>query len=503
MRIPSIQIQNLSFTFDGATRPLFSHLSVHFPSGWTGVVGANGTGKSTLLKLATGRLHPQQGRVVRPATALYCRQRTDSAPAHLTALMVAATGDALEIRGRLGIQDDWHRRWDSLSHGERKRAQIAVALWRGPQALALDEPTNHLDLEAQDQIYSALLHFQGVGILVSHDRRLLDGLCRQCLMLEPPDAILRPGGYTQALQQAERERLAAHRRQRHAKQKLAKLKREATKRREAASQADRKRSKRGVTRRDHDTRSKIHLARLSGKDGAAGRRLRQIGGRLKQAQATLNDLRVKKRHTLGVWLPGATSRRNTLFQLPAGSLHLGSDRWLHYPELSMRPDDRIALSGPNGSGKSRLIDRIVRSLNVDADRLIFLPQEIDKQTARDILASARALSGERLGQLMTIVSRLGSRPRRLLESTTPSPGEIRKTLLAMGIIRTPHLIIMDEPTNHLDLPSISCLEAVLADAPCGLLLVSHDRRFLAALARHHWQIRTDPTASGEGRLVLP
>ena len=89
---------------------------------------------------------------------------------------------------------------------------------------------------------------------------------------------------------------------------------------------------------------------------------------------------------------------------------------------------------------------------------------------------------------MTVISRLGSRPYRLLESAEPSPGETRKLLLAMGIAKEPHLIVMDEPTNHMDLPSIQCLEDALSDCPCGLLLVSHDLRFLRALTARRWDI---------------
>ncbi len=104
----------------------------------------------------------------------------------------------------------------------------------------------------------------------------------------------------------------------------------------------------------------------------------------------------------------------------------------------------------------------------------------------------RDLPRSELGHIMSVISGLGSRPERLLESLEPSPGETRKLLLALGVIRRPYLIIMDEPTNHLDLPSIELLERALANCPCGLLLVSHDRRFLRNTTARRWDIRLEP-----------
>ena len=92
---------------------------------------------------------------------------------------------------------------------------------------------------------------------------------------------------------------------------------------------------------------------------------------------------------------------------------------------------------------------------------------------------------------MNIVSRLNSRPDGLLASRQPSPGEIRKLLLAIGMSRSPQIIVMDEPTNHLDLPSIEALENALSDCPCALLLVSHDRRFIEGVGAQPWSIEVD------------
>ena len=231
-----------------------------------------------------------------------------------------------------------------------------------------------------------------------------------------------------------------------------------------------------------------NLARVTGKDGAAGKRLRQLQGRVEQARQQEQRIPVMKTYALGLWLPGAYSQRNTLFTIPAGTLPLGGARQLHVPDLVMQPHDRIALLGPNGSGKSTLVRQIVSVVSLPPAQVTYIPQEIDGATAQALLARVRSLPKDRLGYLMTVVSGLGSRPQRLLDTRNPSPGEIRKLLLALGITQTPHLIIMDEPTNHLDLPSIACLEQALAECPCGLLLVSHDQYFLNRLTTLRWQI---------------
>jgi len=496
----SILFQSVSFTYHTASHPLIDDLSAHFGRGWTGIVGANGVGKTTVLKLATGALHPSQGRVLAPGSAIYCHQRTDSVPNQIHEFIQAMDGDAFEIKGRLRIDDDWATRWTTLSHGERKRAQIAIALWRKPDVLAVDEPTNHLDTEAQDLLFGGLSAFRGVGLLVSHDRNLLDNLCKQCLFIDPPDALVRPGNYTRGSQQAMRDDITLQRQRDQTKRDYSRLKREAAKRRDAASQSHRKRSKRGLALKDHDTRAKINRARVTGKDGVDGKRLNQLEGRLAQAKAKQEATKVKRKYALGIWVSGARSKRNTLLGVPTGSLSLGGGKRLDFPGLIMKPDDRVALTGSNGSGKSTLIRHIMQALNLERDRVTYLPQEIDREASQGIMARARDLPDEKLGQMMTVVSRLGSRPHRLLESLEPSPGEIRKILLATGIANVPYLIVMDEPTNHLDLPSIDCLEKALMDCPCGLLLVSHDRRFLAALTRKRWHLTQE--ANGEGRYVL-
>lgn len=486
--IQAVVFRDVAFTYERMSGWLFEGLSLHFATGWTGIVGANGAGKTTLLRLAAGELKPLKGIVEIAVSAVYCQQRTDEPPEGLDGLLKAKDAEANKIQANLGVEEDWPKRWETLSHGERKRAQISAALWHKPDLLAIDEPTNHLDRAAREMLQRALRGFRGIGLLISHDRELLDSLCSQCVFLDPPSVVIRPGGYTAAAAQVASERASVQREREATKAELMRLRRVATKRREIAQQSDSRMSKRGLNPKDSDAREKIDMARLTGKDAVGGKLLRQLDGRLHQAEERLQGIPVAKTYQLGIWVPGERSRRDRLFSLKAGELALGERRRLVYPDLVMRPEERIALTGPNGAGKSTLIDHIVASVNIPAERLVYIPQEFDRERSRELLERIRQLSHEEMGRLLSVVSRLGSRPSRLLESEDPSPGEVRKLLLALGIVKVPYLIIMDEPTNHMDLPSIECLEDALRDCPCGLLLVSHDLRFLKALAKSRWDI---------------
>ncbi len=494
----TVAIRDITYTHPAQPEPLFADLSAHFPCGFTGIVGANGAGKTTLLRLVVGELAPSGGKIDRTGDAVYCEQRTDDPPHDLSGFLEDWSSEAFEARRHFGIAEDYLDRWDSLSHGERKRAQIGHALWQAPEVLAIDEPTNHIDTRAREVLLAGLRRYRGVGLIVSHDRELLDELCVQCLWLEPPRVQVFTGGYTDAARQRQGERETALRERHHAVQETRRMQREIGRRRERAAAEHRVRSKRGLSRKDSDARRKIDLARVT--DGKAGSSLRQLDGRFEQARARLDASRVDKRYETGIWLPGSRSRRDTLVNLDAGEIPLGGGRVLSVPDITIRPDDRIAITGENGAGKSTLIRHLLPLLNAPADKIIHMPQEISAAVAREVLDAARRRPHEELGHIMNVVSRLNSRPARLIDSHQPSPGEVRKLLLALGRSRAPHAIVMDEPTNHLDLPSIEALESALSECPCALLLVSHDRRFIEHVGATIWTVAMD--ARGNSSLLV-
>ncbi|MBD3240556.1 MAG: ATP-binding cassette domain-containing protein [Chitinivibrionales bacterium] len=496
----TVSFNDVSYRYESMQDMLFENLDLSFSPGWTGIVGANGSGKTTLLQLATGVLVVNRGSVQCPGVALYCPQRTDAPPPAFVELLDAPDPSSYETAGRLGVEHDWLERWTTLSHGERKRAQIATALWRNPLVLAVDEPTNHLDESARALLADALRRYEGIGLLVSHDRALLDELCGHCLFIYDGQApVMRPGNYSQASAQAERERSHAIDQMHAARKETVRLERETRRRRVEADRSAKRRSKRGIPIHDHDARFKRNLARVSGKDGQSGRLLRQLEGRVEQARRRSAALSVDKRSELGVSVHGAACQRDILLHMPAATLPLGPTRALQVPGFTVAPGERVAITGDNGTGKSTLVRRLVQSCPIPDERLVYVPQELDSHEARNLLEQVRGLPGPVLGRMMTMVSRLGSRPEGLLRTQLPSPGETRKLLLALGMAREPYLIMMDEPTNHMDLPSVQCLEQALADCGCALLLVSHDRRFLRALTDREW--RTTAAGPGQWRLT--
>lgn len=498
-----LSVSQMSFAYEDAPSSALDALSATFPEGWTGIVGPNGSGKTTLLRILAGDLDGYHGSVTPrprlspegPGTSLsYCAQTTEHLPQRAEDFALSYDSEALHIQRILGVEADWVWRFDTLSHGERKRLQVAVALWLDPQVLALDEPTNHVDALTRDAILSALKTYRGVGLLISHDRALLDALVQQCLFMRKGQGVMHSGTYTQGHQQELLEQTSISRERKAAKQDLAQLHGEQTRRAGEAARADSRRSKRAIDPKDHDAKRRIDLARVSGQDGKAGKLTAQMNTRVKHAEKRVSEAFVPKIYEGSFWLDTQPSKRRVIAVVPEGCLPLGADRSLKFSRLDIENTDHIGIAGSNGAGKSTFIRHLLLMIDQDIPT-IYLPQELDSKQSKHVLADLKALDPASRGKVLSLVARLNSDPDRILSGETLSPGELRKILLAQGMLQSPQLVIMDEPTNHLDVQSIEALEAVLRDCPCALVLVSHDDPFLAAAASRFWRL------SGDGNLT--
>ena len=488
-----LNLSNIEYCYPLAEEPILRGITVTFPQGWTGVVGDNGCGKTTLARIACGRIVPDAGSVGPALASSYCPQDATLRPSDLDDFAAAYDGRAVRLRRELGIEDDWPWRFETLSGGQQKRLQVACALWPAPDLLVMDEPTNHVDATTRAAIARALAGFAGVGILISHDRALLDALCGQCLFMSEGSAVMRPGGYTKASGQEGLERAASLHAHEEARREMKRIEREAQRRREEAARKEGKKSLKGIAKHDSDARRKKRLAIVTGTDGIAAKQAGRMEARLERVTAQADRTRVQKRYDADIWLEATPSRRPVLLRLEAAELPMG-ERTLVFPQLFIGRSDHIGLVGDNGSGKTTLVKHLMAQMP-DGVRVLYIPQEPtdgQQEEARERLA--KLASAER-GRVLSIVAQLNSEPERVLEGDAISPGEMRKLMLALGILDSPELIIMDEPTNHLDLGSTEALERVLAAFPGALLLVSHDAALLEATTDITWRIDESDTAN--------
>jgi ATPase subunit of ABC transporter with duplicated ATPase domains len=491
MPSPSLRAQRVCFSF--SDRPLLDDVSFHLAPGWTGLVGANGCGKSTLLELLSGARRPSSGQVrVEPAHArvALCPQRVDEPDASVHAFAEAVDGDARRLAGLLALDRAPLDRWPTLSPGERKRWQVGAALWQAPTVLLLDEPTNHLDAAATALLVRALERFDGIGVLVSHDRALLSRRTTATLRLHDGQARLWPLPFDEARAAwLEDERLHRERRETAVARLDAEARRlDEARRRHEASTRQRSTGARVKSKHDGDARTlgADFRAEMAEKSHAAA--LRRTARRADDAREAADALRVRDEPGRDLFLKDEPCPRPVVLSFSGDVRHPGGPPLLRDVAVQLRRGEHVAVTGDNGAGKSTLLAALLAVADLPDERVLWLPQELAARDAVDDLARLRALAKEERGRVLQLVDALGVDPDDLLRTSAPSPGEARKLRLALGLGRGAWLAVLDEPENHLDLPSLERLEAALAAFPGALLLVSHDEALVARVAHHRWRL---------------
>ena len=479
----SLKIRNLSYKYLSAAEPIFNAINLDFEKGWSAVTGINGSGKSTLLKLISKELKSEKGMIVGNSLVVYCEQNTEFPPKELEEFMMTYTREAYKLRDLLQVKDEWLGAWDILSHGERKRLQLAVALSSDSDVLMVDEPTNHLDSQSQAIVVEALKSYRGIGILVSHDRTLLDSLSQHTVMIKSGEVLKYRSKFS--LAQEAYEQTLSHKKKVLSEQEheLKKIKKVVQVQREKVSLAKKKFSKKGVGRDDSSLKEKINGAILTGKDKNDGQMLKRT--LTKQHHLSENMDKLSKEYETGIKFKGKIAKHNFPISIEKSCITLFESTQLCFPRLSVDVAEKVGISGENGAGKSTFIRSFIQKINYESEYL-YIAQEITDKKAEQLFQDVNNLDTEMKGELFTLVQRLGSDAKALLNSTVPSPGEMRKLLIAQGLLKSPSLIILDEPTNHMDLESIQLLESALKEYEGALLFITHDKTFLENLSTKQW-----------------
>lgn len=461
-------------------RALLDNVSFYMKSGdRVGIVGVNGCGKSTFLRLAAGVESPDEGTVsYDPNVRLgYLPQNPAFDPENTVMEQVEAGLDptareiaryeAVEILTRLGIEDV-NQKMGTLSGGQRKRVALASTLVHPADLLLLDEPTNHLDAEMIGWLENYLQGFSGGILLVTHDRYFLERVAQKTMEVSFGKCYLYDGGYSAYLDgKARREEMDA----------AGERKRQTTLRRELQWVLQ------GPCARG--TKSRERLERYEKLKAAQPP---QTEGSLEPIQALSSRLGKKT-----VELQGVTKSFD-------GKCVLKSFDFL------LQRTDRVGIVGGNGAGKSTLLNLIAGYITPDSGT-VTLGETVKlgyfSQHAQEMNPNLTALQyvkefGDRIetpegvltaSKLMENFLFSGPMQHRLISRL--SGGEKRRLFLLGILASAPNVLLLDEPTNDLDIPTMTVLENYLQSFPGAIIAVSHDRYFLDKLCNRIFAVEKD------------
>ena len=516
-------------------RSLFENLTVAFGAERTGLVGRNGVGKTTLLRLVLGELSPVAGSMTVRGRVGVLRQAVQP-PAGASVADLLGLAEPLARLGRIsdGVGDeddlaeaDWglEARLDaaladvglagmaldrpaaSLSGGQVTRASLAGLLAQEPDLLILDEPTNNLDTEARDLVARVLERWRGGALVVSHDRELLRRMDR-IVELSGLGAKVYGGNYDLYLERKAAEEAAAARDLADAERTQARVAREV----QQAAERKARRDAAGRRFAAKGSEPRIVLGAMAERAEGSGARESRLGERRRDAAAAgLAEAqgRVERLRKLGFALPpsGIAAGKTALAFDGVGFGYAGGAPILQDISLRIVGPERVAVSGPNGAGKTTLIRLAAGELQPTSGRITrgaataFLDQQTAMLRPDETLVEAFRRLNPQAGEnaaraaLARFLFRNVAADKQV---ASLSGGERLRAALACTLMaeRPPQLLVLDEPTNHLDLDSIEAVEAALSGYDGAVMVVSHDRDFLDAIGVER-EICL-PCAAGEG-----
>ncbi|HYO72930.1 MAG TPA: ABC-F family ATP-binding cassette domain-containing protein [Archangium sp.] len=494
------------------SRTVFQGLTLTIEEGErVGLVGVNGSGKSSLMKILAGVARADAGELQlrRGARVTYLPQEPEFAPGATVAseLSVAqgplrdalathaelirrmestsadaqgklmeqlsALSDKIEQLGgwdtehhaktlldRLGVKD-WDRPVAELSGGLRKRVAIARALLTRPDMLMLDEPTNHLDADTVDWLEEELDKLPGSLLLVTHDRYFLDGLVDRMVEIQPGEGVVSyPGNYEAYVEQKlvaqENASLAQHKRERWIAQEVAWLRKGPEARR---------------------TKSKA---------------------RIERARKLMEEKGFQRPKVAGLQVMQAPRLGHTVIEAEDVRKSYGERNVLKGVNLMLQRGERVGLVGPNGVGKTTFLRVLLGELPPDSGKVVIgkntkvayydqTRASLDPEQTVYEAASPRGddwveLGDQRVALRDYLDDLLFPVPMQRMKVKALSGGERNRLLLARLFLEGANVLVLDEPTNDLDIVTLNILEGLLLNFTGSVLLVTHDRYFLDKVA---------------------
>ena len=498
-----LAIQDLSIRVAG--RLLIENASVQIPDGArVGLLGRNGSGKTSLFRAIMGELATESGRISLPASARIGRlaQEAPDGPQSLIEVVLSADTERARLLAEADTAHDPHRIAEiharlsdigahsaparaasilaglgfsaqaqqrpvgEFSGGWRMRVALAAVLFSEPDLLLLDEPTNYLDLEGTLWLEDHLARYRKSFIVISHDRDLLEKSVDHILHLAANRLTLYRGGYSSfARQRAEKQVLDA----------------KAVKKQEA---------------------QRKHLQAFVDRFKAKASKAKQAQSRVKMLAKLVPIDSISEGGVRPIFLPAPEKFLSPpIIAMDGVSAGYEPGRpVLHDLTLRIDSDDRIALLGANGNGKSTLAKLIAGKLAPAAGGITranklkvgyFAQHQLDElRPAESAYEHLRALMPK--APEMEVRAKAGAIGFSADKADTPvaslSGGEKARLLLGLAAFHAPHLIILDEPTNHLDIDSRGALVEAINEYPGAVILVSHDRYLLDACVDRLWLV---------------
>lgn len=476
-----LSAQNISKTY--MERRVLDNASFFLNEGdKVGIIGINGTGKSTLLKILAGAEEPDSGEIIRTkgVRISYLPQIPEfeehgsvleQVMLHLPSdLKQAKEFEAKSILGKLGIAD-CTKDISSLSGGERRRAGIAAALIQPSDILLMDEPTNHIDNETVQLLEEQLKKYRGAIVMVTHDRYFLNSITRKIVEVDRGSLYEYDGSYSTFLEQKAQ--------------------------READAEA-KERKNRTLYRRE------LEWIRR----GARAR-----GTKSKDRIERFHELenREKPVETEKLQLQSVSSRlgKKTI-ELENISKSIGGKKLISDFSCILPRNARIGIVGHNGAGKSTLIKMLVGEIQPDSGtvtigetvKIGYFSQECEsmdpsqrvieyiRETADHIQTPDGTVTAAQMLERFLFTPELQwNRIEKL------SGGERKRLYLLKVLMTAPNILLLDEPTNDLDIATLTILEDYLSNFNGAVLAISHDRYFLDKMAAEIWELTGSGTVS--------